>query len=203
MHAFTVVLSMLAAGYAGGPGLAPPGLDQVAFLQGCWRGPIGSAEGDYVEERWGPPSGDLMLGTVVYVRAGRPTQHEFIEIRRGKMVVTAVRIDGFYLTDLCPIVGKMGAAPDADCTAEDLAQPAGEGFHERSRPGPFPNERPVRYADPERRQREHLVVEPLRENALDDLNEPKDGGKRRRVVERDVHSFLLRLRLEGKTSESH
>jgi hypothetical protein len=50
-------------------------------MEGCWRGPLGDAEGDFVEERYGPPAGDLVLGTVAYVRAGRATQHEFIEIR--------------------------------------------------------------------------------------------------------------------------
>ncbi|HKJ02373.1 MAG TPA: DUF6265 family protein [Longimicrobiales bacterium] len=56
-------------------------LEPLAFMQGCWRGPLGSGEGDFVEERHGPPAGGLMLGTVKYVRAGRPTQHEFLEIR--------------------------------------------------------------------------------------------------------------------------
>lgn len=55
-----------------------------------------------------------------------PFQDDFIEIHRGKMVVTAVRIDGFYVTDLCPILGRAGQMDDR-CTAHDLSVP--EGFN--------------------------------------------------------------------------
>lgn len=86
MPILVVVFAVLAGGYLVPEGLVPEGrapvdLEQLAFMRGCWRGPLGSAEGDFVEERYGPPAGGLMLGTVKYVRAGRPTQHEFIEIR--------------------------------------------------------------------------------------------------------------------------
>ena len=80
MHVSPILVALLAGAYASGPESAT-GLEAVAFMQGCWRGPLGGVDGDFVEERWAPPAGDLMLGTVVYVRAGRPTQHEFAEIR--------------------------------------------------------------------------------------------------------------------------
>jgi hypothetical protein len=53
-----------------------------------------------------------------------PFEGNFIEVRHGKLVATAVRIDGFYVTDVCPELGKAGAPPDADCSAEDLARAA-------------------------------------------------------------------------------
>ncbi|MBI2378730.1 MAG: hypothetical protein HYV07_32345 [Deltaproteobacteria bacterium] len=49
-----------------------------------------------------------------------PFEENFIQVKRGKLVVTAVRIDGFYVTDLCPIIGKNGATPDEDCNQDEL-----------------------------------------------------------------------------------
>ncbi len=55
-----------------------------------------------------------------------PFEDEFIEVRRGHMVVTAVRVDGFYVTDICPLPPEAGgpAPDDPDCTPEDRAIPA-------------------------------------------------------------------------------
>lgn len=55
-----------------------------------------------------------------------PFEERFIQVERGKMVVTAVRIDGFYLTDVCPIAPANGGptATDIDCTDEDRSIPA-------------------------------------------------------------------------------
>jgi hypothetical protein len=56
-----------------------------------------------------------------------PYQGDFVALSRGKMVVTAVRIDGFYVTDLCPAGGPpqnaalASAAGDPACPAEDRA----------------------------------------------------------------------------------
>ncbi len=54
-----------------------------------------------------------------------PFEEEFIEVQRGKMVVTAIRIDGFYLTDVCPLPQDQGgpAPGDPACTEEDRAIP--------------------------------------------------------------------------------
>ena len=57
------------------------GLEALSFMEGCWRGPLGDDQGDFIEERYAPPTGNLMLGSVVYVRDGRATQHEFVELR--------------------------------------------------------------------------------------------------------------------------
>jgi hypothetical protein len=59
----------------------PGGVSAVAFMQGCWRGPLGDSEGDFIEERYGQAVGDMILGTVAYVRGGRVVQHEFVELR--------------------------------------------------------------------------------------------------------------------------
>jgi hypothetical protein len=37
-----------------------------------------------------------------------PFQDEFIEVRQGEMIVTAIRVDGFYLTDICPLSADAG-----------------------------------------------------------------------------------------------
>lgn len=49
-----------------------------------------------------------------------PFQDEFVEIKRGNMVVTAIRIDGFYLTDTCPIADYTGDGQQF-CTPEERA----------------------------------------------------------------------------------
>lgn len=53
-----------------------------------------------------------------------PFEEEFVEVKRGRMVVTAVRIDGFYLTDMCPLLGRAGVTEDPLCSAEELTTPA-------------------------------------------------------------------------------
>ncbi|MFO0728693.1 MAG: hypothetical protein U1E65_33255 [Myxococcota bacterium] len=47
-----------------------------------------------------------------------PFIDQFVEIKRGNMVVTAIRIDGFYVTDTCAIPGYTGDG-NADCTPEE------------------------------------------------------------------------------------
>ena len=81
MRTFAILTVVAVGGSAPVADTTAQSLEPVAFMQGCWRGPLSSAEGDFVEERYGPPVGGVVLGTVAYVRAGRPTQHEFIEIR--------------------------------------------------------------------------------------------------------------------------
>lgn len=51
-----------------------------------------------------------------------PFQEEFVEVKRGNMVVTGVRIDGFYVTDTCPIRGYESDGQET-CTEEERAQP--------------------------------------------------------------------------------
>ena len=54
-----------------------------------------------------------------------PFQEEFVEVKRGYMVVTAIRVDGFYVTDTCPLPPNEGGAPAGapECTAEDRLLP--------------------------------------------------------------------------------
>lgn len=53
-----------------------------------------------------------------------PFQDEFIEVRKGEMIVTAIRIDGFYITDLCPLDVANGGPTDDNprCSPEARAQ---------------------------------------------------------------------------------
>jgi len=53
-----------------------------------------------------------------------PFEDEFIEIREGHMIVTAIRVDGFYLTDICPLDTSAGGPTETDqrCSVEARAQ---------------------------------------------------------------------------------
>jgi hypothetical protein len=52
-------------------------LDRVAFLTGDW---ITTTEGADVRESWGPPRGDVMLGTSHTVVEGRTAFFEYVRI---------------------------------------------------------------------------------------------------------------------------
>lgn len=72
MNILIVVLWRL----AGAP--APPPLDALAWLAGCWE----SRSGDRVTlEMWSPPEGDLMVGASRTVAGGRARAFEHLRIR--------------------------------------------------------------------------------------------------------------------------
>jgi hypothetical protein len=50
-----------------------------------------------------------------------PFDKQFVEVKRGNMVVTAVQITGFYVTDTCTTPGYQGSGNEA-CGADDKAQ---------------------------------------------------------------------------------
>lgn len=54
----------------------PTALAPVSFLSGCWSGRSASGT-TLIEERWGPPSDDVMLGTTRFTRDGRTVSFEF------------------------------------------------------------------------------------------------------------------------------
>jgi hypothetical protein len=55
-----------------------PSLDRLAFMSGCWQGPYTSRRGTgTIEERYTPPSANVILGTTRYTVAGRTTDYEF------------------------------------------------------------------------------------------------------------------------------
>lgn len=58
---------------------APPTLADLAFMSGCWEGGFGA--GGVIEERYTPPSENVMLGTTRYLRDGRAVQFELTTIR--------------------------------------------------------------------------------------------------------------------------
>lgn len=80
-----------------------------------------------------------------------PFQDDFVDVQRGNMVVTAVRIDGFYVTDTCALPGYQSDG-QALCTPEELAQP--NGFNHLfvfnfSRPDDlFPGDRLIQVSGP-------------------------------------------------------
>ena len=58
---------------------SPPTLHDLAFMAGCWEGGFG---GDgIIEERYTPPSDNVMLGTTRYLRDGRAVQFELTTLR--------------------------------------------------------------------------------------------------------------------------
>lgn len=52
-----------------------------------------------------------------------PFQEQFVEVKRGNMVVTGVRIDGFYVTDTCPLDDYTGSGQETCTQAERDAVP--------------------------------------------------------------------------------
>ena len=62
--------------------LASPGesqsLDDLAFLSGCWEGPL--SRGGAIEEFYSAPSDNLIVGTTRYLRDGHTVMFEFSSI---------------------------------------------------------------------------------------------------------------------------
>lgn len=84
------VLAAALALCAGAAFAAPDPVEQVAWLQGCWR-PTG-AEGGSVEQ-WTAPAGGTMLGLSRTVKGGKTVAHEFLQIREtapGKLAYIAI-----------------------------------------------------------------------------------------------------------------
>ncbi len=71
----------------------PPSLADLAFMSGCWEGGFGG--GGIIEERYTPPSENVMLGTTRYLRGARAVQFE----------LTAIRIDAEGAVTLRPYPG--------------------------------------------------------------------------------------------------
>lgn len=63
---------------AAGQETSSPGLDDLAFMAGCWRGAFG--EDGVIEEFYTGPAGGLTLGLTRFLRDGRAVQHEFARI---------------------------------------------------------------------------------------------------------------------------
>ncbi len=80
--ATSLLLSALAA--ASIAAQAAPTIDDVAWLQGCWR--MARPDG-FTEEVWLPPAGGAMIGVSRTVRGGRMTEYEFATVRmiEGKL----------------------------------------------------------------------------------------------------------------------
>ena len=74
-----------------GAALAEPDpVDQLAWLQGCWR--AAGAEAGSVEQ-WTAPAGGTMLGLSRTVKGGKTVAHEFMQIREtapGKLAYIAM-----------------------------------------------------------------------------------------------------------------
>jgi len=53
-------------------------LDDLAFLSGCWQGPL--SRGGAIEEFYSAPSDNLIVGTTRYLRDGHTVMFEFSSI---------------------------------------------------------------------------------------------------------------------------
>ena len=67
---------------------AQAGIDNVAWMQGCWQQKSGDR---VIEENWTTPLAGAMLGTGRTVRAGKLVDHEFVVLveRDGRLVYEA------------------------------------------------------------------------------------------------------------------
>ena len=85
-HAQIAVLALLVLGAMPGPARAQ-GLEPLRFMAGCWRS-APDAEGRIIEERYAPPTANLMLGMTMYIRGDSAVGYEFSRIeRRGDAVL--------------------------------------------------------------------------------------------------------------------
>lgn len=71
-------VTLLLAAFAGVA--AGQGLEQLAWLAGCWAADGGEPGSG---EQWMAPAGGTMLGMSRTVRRGRTIEHEFVQIRAG------------------------------------------------------------------------------------------------------------------------
>lgn len=72
--------------HAQSPTDAPtPGLEALAFMTGCWEEAAtdGGPDETVIEERYGPPSDNVMLGTTRFLRGTRTVQFELTVITAG------------------------------------------------------------------------------------------------------------------------
>ena len=68
---------------------SPTAMLPVAFMAGCWLGTSDDG-GTVIEERWSPPSENVMVGTTRFLRDGRTVGFEFghLEARAGEVIYT-------------------------------------------------------------------------------------------------------------------
>ncbi len=89
--------------------LASPGesqsLDDLAFLSGCWEGPL--SRGGAIEEFYSAPSDNLIVGTTRYLRDGHTVMFEFSSIVHDSTGIVLwpyprgnKSADGFRLTNV-------------------------------------------------------------------------------------------------------
>ena len=56
-------------------------LFDLSFMAGCWQGDADTSGPLVIEERYTPPSGNVMLGTTRYLKQGKAVQFEFTLLR--------------------------------------------------------------------------------------------------------------------------
>ncbi|HSR43478.1 MAG TPA: DUF6265 family protein [Longimicrobiales bacterium] len=107
----TIVFPLLLLGARPEAPIAVPTLEEVGFLAGCWEGSFRARDGrpGIIEERYTPPSENLVLGTTRYLVDGRAVQFELTTIRRVDGEVLLLPYPGgtpsehaFRLTDSGP-----------------------------------------------------------------------------------------------------
>lgn len=102
--------------------LASPGesqsLDDLAFLSGCWEGPL--SRGGAIEEFYSAPSDNLIVGTTRYLRDGHTVMFEFSSIVHDSSGIVLwpyprgqKSADGFRLTTV-DSHGAIFEAPEHD-----------------------------------------------------------------------------------------
>ncbi|MBM3796364.1 MAG: hypothetical protein FJW31_20405 [Acidobacteria bacterium] len=73
MRCLRVIAALLASATVGGAAE----LDQLAWLSGKWKGPVGKSES---EEHWMAPAGNIMLGMNRTTAGGRVVAFEYLRI---------------------------------------------------------------------------------------------------------------------------
>lgn len=99
-------------------GAQAPALDNLAFLSGCWNGPLRGAQGaGVIEEHWTAPTANVMLGTTRYIFAGVTTSWEFSVIASDSAGVTLTP----HPQGQAPVAFRLVATADDGATFENRA----------------------------------------------------------------------------------
>lgn len=95
---------------AGAQSARAPGLEDLAFMSGCWEGPFSSrGRTGVIEEHYTSPSANVMLGTTRYLIEGRAVQFELTVIRADSAGVNLIPYPGGRASDAFRLTDGQGA----------------------------------------------------------------------------------------------
>lgn len=102
--------------------LAQSSIDQVSWLQGCWRL---TAESRTVDEQWMAPSGGAMMAISRTVNGGQLVEYEFVVLREREGTLVYVAHPSGQLGGEFPLKSVDGSSVVFENAAHDFPQRIG------------------------------------------------------------------------------